>query len=380
MMPSLPAATPSKTSDANENTATLWSAIPTSYAYIAIWIGLSTIVIIYNKFLLGGFPYPVVCLFPVVCFFTMLVPHRSCLTLAPRLPLPARALTMWHMFFCSALATFLVMSGKMQAVDNMSSEIYLKAIVPISACYAATLWAGNVAYMYLSISFIQMLKALTPAAVFAVGCIFGTDQFDTATMFNLLLITAGITITSFGELNFDVIGVACQLTSIFAESLRLVLVQILLQSCGLELNPVTTLYYVAPCCFMFLLIPFMALEMDRITTDTNLVINPIYMLTNAAAAFALNMAVFLLIGKTSALTMKIAGIAKDWILIGLSVAVFHSRVTQLNLLGYLIAFGGICGYNYQKLHAAKYTVLPTTRVDFDLPPSQTGLGAMRRLL
>lgn len=33
-----------------------------------------------------------------------------------------------------------------------------RAIVPIGACYAITLWVGNAAYLYLSVSFIQMLK------------------------------------------------------------------------------------------------------------------------------------------------------------------------------------------------------------------------------
>ena len=37
---------------------------------------------------------------------------------------------------------------------------------------------------------------------------------------------------------------------------------------------------------------------------------------------ALNMAVFLLIGKTSALTMNIAGVVKDWLLIGLSIVLY----------------------------------------------------------
>ena len=37
---------------------------------------------------------------------------------------------------------------------------------------------------------------------------------------------------------------------------------------------------------------------------------------------ALNMAVFLLIGKTSALTMNIAGVVKDWLLIALSVMLY----------------------------------------------------------
>lgn len=44
------------------------------------------------------------------------------------------------------------------------SETYLnlcdvyRAVVPIGACYAGTLWLGNAAYLYLSVSFIQMLK------------------------------------------------------------------------------------------------------------------------------------------------------------------------------------------------------------------------------
>ena len=46
----------------------------------------------------------------------------------------------------------------------------------------------------------------------------------------------------------------------------------------------------------------------------------------AAAAFGLNMSVFLLIGKTSALTMNVAGVIKDWMLIGLSVLLFHAEV------------------------------------------------------
>lgn len=36
-----------------------------------------------------------------------------------------------------------------------------------------------------------------------------------------------------------------------------------LQSRGLKLNPITTLYYVAPCCFFFLLFPFIFLEAVR---------------------------------------------------------------------------------------------------------------------
>ena len=64
---------------------------------------------------------------------------------------------------------------------------------------------------------------------------------------------------------------------------------------------------------------------------------------------ALNVSVFLLIGKTSALTMNVAGVVKDWLLIGLSVALFGAPVTRLQLAGYSVALGGVFYYNYQKI-------------------------------
>lgn len=58
---------------------------------------------------------------------------------------------------------------------------------------------------------------------------------------------------------------------------------------------------------------------------------------------------FLLIGKTSALTMNIAGVIKDWLLIFFSFYLFHAPVTQLNLLGYVFCCTGVAVYNYMKL-------------------------------
>lgn len=90
---------------------------------------------------------------------------------------------------------------------------------------------------------------------------------------------------SAGELNFIVIGVVLQMCSICTESTRLVLVQILLQRRNMKLNPITTLYYIAPCCFAFLLLPFVMLEAPKIMNDPSVVFRPGVLLSNAAAAF-----------------------------------------------------------------------------------------------
>jgi hypothetical protein len=295
------------------------SQILATYGYVTIWIALSATVILYNKYILtwGNFPYPV-------------------------------ALTLWHMAFCSTLAFAIIKLGYVQSI-NMSTEMYLKTIVPIGALYSGTLWLGNAAYLFLSVSFIQMLKALMPVAVFCVGCVFATEKFSMGTFGNMMIVSLGVAIASYGELNFVVIGVVLQLFSIVTESTRLVLVQILLQRRGLKLNPITSLYYISPACFCFLLLPFLMFELPKIRNDPSVVINPAILFSNAAAAFALNMAVFLLIGKTSALTMNIAGVVKDWLLIGLSVMLYKSPVSPLNLGGYVVAFLAVCLYNYRKL-------------------------------
>ena len=197
------------------------------------------------------------------------------------------------------------------------------------------------------------LQALMPVAVFIVGCVLGTESYDQNTMANMLVVSVGVAIASYGEINFVVIGVMLQMISICTESTRLTLVQILLQSRGLKLNPVTTLYYIAPCSAGFLLVPFALLEAKVLFNDPQVNYDVFTFLSNAAAAFALNMAVFLLIGKTSALTMNIAGVVKDWLLIGLSVFLFHSAVTSINLGGYMVAFLGVCWYNYRKLQNMK---------------------------
>jgi hypothetical protein len=43
----------------------------------------------------------------------------------------------------------------------MTGKVYLRAIVPIGVMFSLSLICGNVTYLYLSVSFIQMLKVCT---------------------------------------------------------------------------------------------------------------------------------------------------------------------------------------------------------------------------
>ncbi|GFZ04469.1 nucleotide-sugar transporter family protein [Actinidia rufa] len=59
--------------------------------------------------------------------------------------------------------------------------------------------------------------------------------------------------------------------------------------------------------------------------------------SNALCALALNFSIFLVIGRTGAVTIRVAGVLKDWILIALSTVIFpESAITRLNIIGYAI--------------------------------------------
>lgn len=235
----------------------------------------------------------------------------------------------------------------------MSSEVYMKSVVPIGALYSLSLWLSNSAYIYLSVSFIQMLKALMPVAVYSIGVFLKKEEFRRETMFNMLSISFGVGIAAYGEAKFDTFGVILQLGAVAFEATRLVMIQILLTSKGITLNPITSLYYVAPCCLVFLIAPWIFVEFPVLRETTEFNFDFIIFGTNSLCAFALNLAVFLLVGKTSALTMNVAGVVKDWLLIAFSWSVIRDTVTPINLVGYGLAFLGVAYYNHAKLQALK---------------------------
>ncbi|XP_028760045.1 probable sugar phosphate/phosphate translocator At1g48230 [Neltuma alba] len=293
-----------------------------TYLYLLIYILLSSGVILYNKWVLSpkyfNFPFPI-------------------------------TLTMIHMGFSGLVAFFLVRVFKVVSPVKMTFEIYATSVVPISAFFASSLWFGNTAYLHISVAFIQMLKALMPVATFVVAVLCGTDKARCDVFLNMVLVSVGVVISSYGEIHFNIIGTLYQVTGIFAEALRLVLTQVLLQKKGLTLNPITSLYYIAPCSFVFLFVPWYLLEKPAMEVS-QIQFNFWIFFSNALCALALNFSIFLVIGRTGAVTIRVAGVLKDWILIALSTVIFpESTITGLNIIGYAIALCGVVMYNYIKV-------------------------------
>lgn len=72
-------------------------------------------------------------------------------------------------------------------------------MLPIGALFAATLAAGNAAYLHLSVSFIQMLKASMPLLVYLLAAAAGAERLERGALANLLLVVCGVAAASYGE-------------------------------------------------------------------------------------------------------------------------------------------------------------------------------------
>ena len=279
------------------------------------WISSSAGLILFNKWLLssGHFPFPV-------------------------------TLTLLHQCFCGLVA-FVAMKLRLFECAAMDRRDYLRGVVPVGFLYALALWFGNWAYLYLQVSYVQMLKAFMPAIVFLIGVVMGTEHFTWKLLLVLLWICFGVLIASFGEVNFSAVGTAIQVASLVFEATRLTLLQVLLQKKGYRFNPMTAMFYLSPITALFLFMLFIVKESSVVLVSIANV-NPYVIFANCCCAFVLNIAVFLLVGKTSALTMNVSGVIKDWVIIVSSVYIFRSTLTRLNVLGFTIAFTGVLFYNF----------------------------------
>mmetsp|Transcript_13222 Transcript_13222/g.24391 ORF Transcript_13222/g.24391 Transcript_13222/m.24391 type:complete len:310 (+) Transcript_13222:123-1052(+) len=297
-----------------------------SYVYVIFWICISCTMIMFNKAVMSSLDFP----FPMF-------------------------LTTYHMALSTVMTQILASTSTWLpgvAENKVNVQVMQKQILPVSLFFAISLVLSNKAYIYLSVSYIQMLKAFTPVAVLIFSSLLGLEKPTFAELAIVVVICVGVALTSAGEAAFSMIGFTFQSLAILFESSRLVLTNILLKS--LKLDPLSSLYYIAPMCSFFIGISFFVFEYDHLPWERLSEPSFLVMLAaNGCVAFTLNVAVVMLISHTSALTLTLAGIFKDILLVVLSVLVFGSPVTPLQVLGYAVALAGLNLHKEYKKSPAK---------------------------
>lgn len=189
-----------------------------------------------------------------------------------------------------------------------------------------------------------------PVAVFILGVAAGLEVMSCRMLLIMSIISFGVLVASYGEININWIGVVYQMGGVVGEALRLIFMEILVKRKGLKLNPISVMYYVSPCSAICLLVPWIFLEKPKMEAQETWSFQPLILSLNSLCTFALNLSVFLVISHTSALTIRVAGVVKDWVVVLLSALIFaDTKLTLINIFGYAIAIAGVAAYNNHKL-------------------------------
>lgn len=250
-------------------------------------------------------------------------------------------LTAVHMTFASIATSVLRIAGVIEVAPLPGGlPFFLRAIVPISCLFATALGCGNVAAARLSVGFVHILKAITPVVVLGVGIVLGVSKPCIKQGAVVSIISSGVILASLGEIGWDSLGFILQLIAVVAESTRLVLMQKLLQQHMPKASPIATLSLFAPLSAVILSVLSTVLEPNGFHALVDAHTAKLVAL-NTASAFTLNIAVMLLVATTSGLTLVLAGIVKDMIVIVASMFIFRNPMAPIQCLGYLVALFGL---------------------------------------
>lgn len=228
-------------------------------------------------------------------------------------------------------------------------ETYLKGLLPIALLYGYCLGAGNIAFMHSSVAFLQMIKPInvlfTSLAAFAF-------MLETATFSHIVIIfiiICGVAMAAAGDMEFSTVGCICQLTACLCEGLRLALLQKIMQK-DMKLDPVTTVYRFAPAAGIAL--AFVSIFIETPVQWSH--VSAGFLVANCVVAVLLNILIVTVIKKASAVVFTLGGIVKDIATIAVSVVIFSTVITKLEVVGYVISISGICLYKVYKDNLALF--------------------------
>ncbi|KAG2427911.1 hypothetical protein HYH02_014513 [Chlamydomonas schloesseri] len=259
----------------------------------------------------------------------------------------------------SALSGFALSAVARQPLrPTPPARVFATSLFPIAACTAASMYFGNISYLYLSVAFIQILKAFTPAITLLLGVAAGLEAPDWRLLLAIGLITggtAGAVLVESGAPSFKWIGVISFMASSLTEAARVVGAELL--NDGPRYNTAESLVYVGFPTAAVLLAVGAAVEWPAIAAATaagapgglGLVrAEPWLFLAAPAVSAAVNASCFAAIAATSSLTFKVAGCVKNVAVVAYGVLAHGDSLTPLQAAGYGVSVGGFYLYSQLK--------------------------------
>ena len=239
--------------------------------------------------------------------------------------------------------------AKLNHTEIFRPRWYILNALPLGAFSALSLALGNYAYLHLSVSFIQMLKAEGPCVTMFVLFISGVERPNTQTLIGVIVISFGTVLAAYGEIVFKWVGVLLMVGSDFSEAFRLVALQHYLGK--MKFGLIEGLYVMTPATLFFLALAIFMFERDALNSGDaihKIMAHPHRYLVAAMLGFIVNTLTYAVIKSAGSLTLKVCGQAKNALVILSSMYLFKAQVSWTQVLGYSLSLLGFAVYQIGK--------------------------------
>eukprot|EP00250_Pteridium_aquilinum_P031223 c43260_g1_i1 orf=173-1792(+) len=323
-------------------------ALLRTLTFILIWYFFSTGLTIYNKELLGAklWDFPAPLLMNTVHFTLQAVVSSLALR-----------------FFVPSL----------RPTTSISWRNYFVRVVPTAIATALDIDLTNASLVFISISFETMCKSAAPVFLLLFAFAFKLEVPSFKLFGIITIISSGVLLTGLGsvlgtkseEQQFAVLGFILVLLAAIMSGFRWTVTQILLQKKEFGLNnPLAVMAQLSPVMAIVTAILSVATEpLHKLSehpffdTSHNAIKSSLLLLLGGSLAFFMVLAEYLLISRTSAVTLTVAGVVKEVVTIVVAVVFLGDDFTAIKGAGLAVIMIGVCWFNwfkYQKFRGGKH--------------------------
>lgn len=312
------------------------SAYLTAMTYGVAYITAATTIIMLNKYMLSvtAFHYPIVLSsLGVVCGWTL-----------------------------SLIGVHVTKTVDISTHGDITFTTWVKNVLPIGFFQGTTLMLGNMAYFHLTLSFLQMVKALSPAVLFFILYLTGLDKWHAKVAMAVAVIIGGTLIASLGETSFTWVGFALIFGAELTEAFKNALMQFLLAN--KKFSMWEGMYFISPASLIFLLLAATAFEFKHMRENDawGMMVDKPYLFVAAGfLGFVVNFCSLGVIKHIGSLTLKVLAQLRSILIIVFGVVFYHDVVTPMQMFGYGVALVGFTAYNVAKVQAKEQEILEEQR-------------------
>ncbi|KAK4519042.1 uncharacterized protein ATC70_009270 [Mucor velutinosus] len=236
--------------------------------------------------------------------------------------------------------------------------VIAKRVAPLTFVYVGMLVLNNLCLKYVEVTFYQVARSLSINFTILFTYVILGKKTSTPALVACFIVFLGFVIGSYGEINFSWAGVVYGVGSSAFVALYGIYVQKTLAA--VDNNQWKLLHYNTTLAIIFLS-PLLLLsgEISEIVSTSDIIYTFnfwILMTITGITGFGINIAMFLQVKYTSALTNTISGTAKSCVQTVLAAMIFQNPISGLNGLGIFLALVGSGYYGwvrYQERIASK---------------------------